>query len=139
MHSNKLDAGQPVKLGAPVLPLVLLKLSEESELGIDAATMLFHDDVVAHRQPKLGAFALGLGCKEWVEYLRFDLFRDTGSIIANTDFTLFSKVLCRSGQHWLETVTGFRFSFRRGVCDILSGSRRGRHAPNVRSTAHGGK
>src|ERR1035437_9199812 len=85
-----------LNLGAPVLPLVRprqydLKLSEESglRLDIDAATMLFHDDVVAHRQAKPGVFARGFGRKEWVEYFGFGLARDAGSIFVNTDFTPF--------------------------------------------------
>src|ERR1035437_1152210 len=108
-----------LNLGAPVLPLVRprqydLKLSEESglRLDIDAATMLFHDDVVAHRQAKPGAFARGFGRKEWVEYLRFDLFRDTGSIIANTDFNLVSKVLRRG-------VEPVRYEIEKNSRDLL--------------------
>src|SRR6202790_4985892 len=110
------------ELGAPVLPLVRpwqydLELREDSglRLDIDAAAMLFHDDVVAHRQAEPGTFARGFGCKERVEYLRFDLFRDTGSIIANTDFNLVSKVLGRSGKHCLVAIIEVRFSVRRGV------------------------
>ena len=125
MHCNKLDAGQPVELGAPVLPLVRprqydLKLGEESglRLDIDAATMLFHDDVVTHRQAKPGTFARGFGRKEWVEYLLFDLIRDAGPVIANTDFNLVSEVPRRSRKHWLEAVTGFRFAFCRGVKSV---------------------
>src|ERR1700676_942478 len=110
------------KNGSRRLPLARprqydLELREDSglRLDIDAAAMLFHDDVVAHRQAKPGTFARGFGRKEWVEYLRFDLFRDTGSIIANTDFNLVSKVLRRSGKHRLDIVTAFHFSFRHGV------------------------
>jgi hypothetical protein len=90
----------------PVLPLVRprqydLELSEESglRLDIDAATMLFHDDVVAHRQAKPGTFARGFGRKEWIEYLRFDLFRDTGSIVANTDFNRRATTARDSSSH----------------------------------------
>ena len=44
-----------------------LELGEKPwlRLDVDAATMLFDDDVVAHRQAKPGTFAGGLGREEW--------------------------------------------------------------------------
>src|SRR5713101_2820847 len=94
-----------------------LELSKKSRLrlDIDAAAVLFHDDVVAHRQAKPGTFARGLGCEKRVEYFLFDLFGEAGPVIANADFNLVSKVLRRSGKYWLEAVTGFRFPFRSSV------------------------
>jgi hypothetical protein len=91
-----------------------LELSEKSGLRLDiyAAAMLLYDDVVAHRQAKPGTFARRLGREKWVKYFVFDPVRDARPIIANTDLNLVSEVLRRSGKHWLETVTGFRFSFR---------------------------
>jgi hypothetical protein len=96
------------------------ELGEKSglRLDIDAAAVLFYDDVVAHRQPKPGTFARGFGCEERIEYFLFDFFRDAGPVIANTDLNLVSEVLRRSRKHWLEAVTGFRFAFRRGVESI---------------------
>ena len=38
-------------------------------LDIDGATVLFHDDVVAHRKAKASPFARRLGRKERVEHL----------------------------------------------------------------------
>src|SRR5258708_17214624 len=72
-----------------------LKFGEKSELrlDIDAAAVLFYDDVVAHRQAKPGTVARGLGREERVEYFVSDLFRDAGSIIPNTNFNLVSEVL----------------------------------------------
>jgi len=47
-----------------------LELGEKSglRLDIDAAAVLFHDDVVAHRQAKPGTFAREFGREELVEY-----------------------------------------------------------------------
>ena len=94
-----------------------LELSEKSglRLDIDAAAVLFYDDVMAHRKTEPGTFARWLGREERVEYFLFDLFRYAGAVIANTDFNLVAEVLRRSVKHWLESVTGFRFAFRRGV------------------------
>jgi hypothetical protein len=94
-----------------------LKLCEHSGLGldIDAAAVLFYDDVVAHRQAKHGTFARRLSREEWVENFLLDPCRDAGSVVANADFNLVSEVLRRSGKHWLEAVTDFRSTFRRGV------------------------
>ena len=55
-------------------------------LDIDRAAMLFHDDVMAHRQSKPGAFAGRLGRKERIEHLFLDLGRDAGAVVANADF-----------------------------------------------------
>src|SRR4029077_3502872 len=99
------DAGQSVKW-SDGLPLDRprqndLKFSEKSglRLDIDAAAVLFHDDVMAHRQAKPRTFTRGLGREERVEYFLFDLFRDAGPVIANTDFNLVSEVLRRSVKH----------------------------------------
>src|SRR6202521_4313122 len=97
-----------------------LELGEKSglRLDIDAAAVLFYDDVVAHRQAKPGTLARGLGREERVEYFLSDLFRDAGSIIPNTNFNLVSEVLRRGGKHWLATATAFHFALRRGVKSV---------------------
>ena len=60
-----------------------LELSEKTglRLDIDAATVLFYDDVVARRQAKPGTFARGLSREERVEYFLFDLCRDAGPVL----------------------------------------------------------
>src|ERR1700692_2775207 len=108
------------KNGSRRLPLARprqydLELGEKSGLRLDinAAAMLFHDDVVAHGQAKPGAFTRRLGREERGEY-----------------FNLVSEVLRCSRKHWLEAVTAFRSTFRRGIetvryqieedpCDLL--------------------
>src|SRR6202165_5415848 len=100
------------KNGSRRLPLARprqydLELGEKSglRLDIDAAAVLFYDDVVAHRQAKPGTFAGRLSREEWVENFLLDAFRDAGPVVANADFNLVSEVLRRSGKHWLEAVT----------------------------------
>ena len=124
MHRSKFDADQSVKWVSPITfgssRQHDLELSEQPGLGldIDAAAVLFYDDVVAHRQAKPGTFARGLGCEERIEYFLFDPFWDAGPVIANTDFNPVSEVLGRCGKRRIEPVTGFRFAFRRGVKSV---------------------
>jgi hypothetical protein len=47
-------------------------------LDIDAAAVLFDDDVMAHRQAKPGTFAVNI--------LSFTSGRDTGSVVTYPDF-----------------------------------------------------
>jgi hypothetical protein len=63
---------------------------------------MFYDDVVAHRQAKPGTFARGLGGEERVEYFLFDLFRDAGAVIANTDFNGLAEVFRGGDQDGLK-------------------------------------
>ena len=64
-----------------------LKLCEHSGLRLDinAAAVLFYDDVVAHRQAKPGTFAGRLSREEWIENFLFDPFRDAGPVVSNAD------------------------------------------------------
>src|SRR5271169_5143589 len=124
MRRSKLGLGQPV-IWVWRLPSARPRqndpeLGEKSglRLDIDAAAVLFYDDVVAHRQAKPGTFARGLGCEERIEYFLFDPFWDAGPVIANTDFNPVSEVLGRCGKRRIEAVTGFRFAFRRGVKSV---------------------
>ncbi len=125
-------------MGCVVLPLARprqydLELTEKSGLCLDinAAAVLLYDDVVAHGQAKPGTFTRGLGREERVEYFLFDLFRDAGPVIANTDFNLVSEVLRRSRKRWLEAVTGFRFAFQlKAAVGVYS------HRLNARARLH---
>src|SRR6266851_2264102 len=63
-------------------------------LDIDRATMLFHDDVVAHRKAKTGAFAGRLGRKERIEHLFLHLGRDADTVITNADFHRIPEISC---------------------------------------------
>src|ERR1700730_4467705 len=55
-------------------------------LDIDGATVLFYDDVVAHRKSKPGSFTGRLCREERVEHLFLDLGRNTRAVVANPDF-----------------------------------------------------
>src|SRR5665213_2955141 len=59
---------------------------------IDRATVLFHDDVVTHRQSEPGAFTRRLGRKERVEHLFLHLGRNAGAVVANPDFDMVTEV-----------------------------------------------
>jgi hypothetical protein len=66
--------------------------------------MLFHDDVVAHRQPKPGAFAGGLGGKEGIEHPLPYFGGDSGAVVANPDFDLVAQAFRGCAQRRLETL-----------------------------------
>src|SRR5215470_15610841 len=60
--------------------------------------MLLDDDVVTDGKAKACALSGWLSCKEWVEHLFFDVGRNTGPVIADTNFDTIAKVLGRSRQ-----------------------------------------
>jgi hypothetical protein len=60
--------------------------------------MLLDDDVVTDGKAKACALSGWLSCKEWVEHLFFDVRRNTGPVIADTNFDTIAKVLGRSRQ-----------------------------------------
>src|SRR5436190_10693938 len=57
-------------------------------INLDRTTMLFHHDVVAHRQAKPGALASRFGRRKGIEYLLFYLRRNSHAIVADADFDL---------------------------------------------------
>src|SRR5260370_408136 len=84
-------------------------------IDIDSAAMLFHDDVMAHRKTKPGAFTRRFGREEGIEYLLFYFGRYSSAIVADADLHLVTKILRRGGQRRLEAVTGFCLAFGRSV------------------------
>src|SRR6266403_2812184 len=70
------------------------EFSEFAGLGIDIdrATVLFHDDVVTHRQAKPGAFARRLGREERIEHLFLHLGRNAGAVIAYPDLHVVPEI-----------------------------------------------
>src|SRR5260221_213379 len=73
---------------------------------VDGATMLFHDDVVAHRQAKAGAFARGLCREERVEHLVLHVGRDAGAVVANTDLHSVAEITGCGAEHRIEPGIG---------------------------------
>ena len=69
-----------------------------SVFDLDRAAMLFHDDVVAHRQSKSGAFAGRLGGEEGIEHLLLHLWRDAGAVVADADFDMVIAPARRRGD-----------------------------------------
>jgi hypothetical protein len=78
------------------------ELSKCSRHGVDihSATVLFHDDVMAHRKTKSGAFTGRFGCEEGIEYLLFYFGRYSGAIVTDADLDLVTKIL-RRGRPFL--------------------------------------
>src|SRR6185312_7783247 len=71
-------------------------------IDIDRATMLFDDDVVAHRQSQPGAFAGRLGRKERVEHLFLHVRRYARAVVADSDLDMVSATFCRCAHDRLE-------------------------------------
>src|SRR5579871_1931185 len=80
-------------------------------IDVDPAAMLFHDDIVAHRQAKPGTFARRLGGKERIEYLFFYLLRNAGAVVANANLDAVTEVSGRRGKGWLVAVPHLCFPF----------------------------
>ena len=68
-----------------------------------ATAVLFHDDVVRHRETKSSPFTGWFGREEWVEHLFLHLERDAGTVVANTNFDGGSEVLRGGPEGWLKT------------------------------------
>src|SRR5258707_2054605 len=73
-------------------------------IDVDLAAMLFHHDVVAHRQAKSGALAGRFGGEKGIEHLLLYFQRDSGAVVANPDFDLVTEAFCGRAQRRLETV-----------------------------------
>src|SRR5271154_4416861 len=91
-----------------------LELGKYARHGIDihGAAVLFHDDVMAHRKTKSGAFARRFSREEGIKYLLFYFGRYSGAIVTDADLDLVTKILCCDGQRRLEAITGVRLAFR---------------------------
>ena len=70
-------------------------------LDLDRAGMLLHDDVVAERQAKPGAFAGRLGREEGIEHLLLHLRRNAGAVVADPDLDAVAEVPGRGRQRRL--------------------------------------
>jgi hypothetical protein len=70
--------------------------------------MLFHHDVVAHRQAKSGALPRGLGGEEGIEHFLLYFQRDTDAVIADPDFDRVAEAFGGGAQRRFEGfVAGF--------------------------------
>jgi len=67
-------------------------------IDLDRARVLFHNDVVADRKAKARAFSRGLSREERLEHLFFHVRRNTGPVIANSNFHTIAKVFGRGRQ-----------------------------------------
>src|SRR3981189_1838368 len=73
-------------------------------IDVDLAAMLFHHDVVAHRQAKSGALARGFGGEEGIEHFLLYCQRASGAVIANPDFHPVAEVFRGRAERRLEAL-----------------------------------
>src|SRR6267154_3888312 len=84
-------------------------------IDVDCAAMLFHHDVVAHRQTKPGALARGFGGEEGVEHFLLHFQWDTRAIVADPDFHLGAEAFGGGAQRRIEAVLAGLLALARGV------------------------
>ena len=77
--------------------------------------MLLYDDVVAHRQPKPGAFPRGLGREERIEHLFPNVVGDSGAVVVNQDFDGLAEIFLGVVQDWLKGLPLLRLALGDGV------------------------
>src|SRR5215471_6916842 len=74
--------------------------------------MLLRDDVPDDRETKASAFAGGLGREKRLKELALDLWRDTGTINAASDFNCLAQIARRHPQSWFELwIASFPLAF----------------------------
>src|SRR6266853_45553 len=73
-------------------------------IDVDLAAMLFHHDVVAHRQAKSGSLAGRFGGEKGIEHLLLYFQRDPGAVVADPDFDLGTEAFCGRAQRRLKTL-----------------------------------
>src|SRR5215813_3819941 len=94
------------------------ELREFAKLGldIDSAAVLLDDDVMRHRQPKPRSFSRWLGGEERIEHLFAHVGRDTGTIVADTDFDGLASIPGGHAKVRLETlIIRFSLASYRGI------------------------
>ena len=96
------------------------KLGEyaRSGLDLDPATVLFHDDVVAHRETQSSPLACWFGRRKGVEYLRFYVRSNSRAIVANADFDFITEAFRRGHKGRLEPVAALGGTSSRGIKSI---------------------
>ena len=71
-------------------------------LDVYSATMLFHNDIVAHRKTQPRSFARWLRRKERVEHLFLHFGGNASAVVANADFYGVTKISCGRAEDWFE-------------------------------------
>src|SRR5581483_761706 len=84
-------------------------------LDVDAAAVLFHDDVIAHGEPEPGTLASRLGGEKGIEHLLPDFGRDSRAVVANADLNALAEVLCRGTERRLKTILARLIALGRGI------------------------
>src|SRR5260221_10081518 len=83
-------------------------------IDVDLAAMLFHHDVVAHRQAKSGALAGRFGGEKGIEHLLLYFQRNSSAVVANADFDPVAEGLCGRAQGRLEALAATLLRLSRG-------------------------
>ncbi len=77
--------------------------------------MLFHHDVVAHRQAKSGALTRGFGGEKRIEHFLLYFQGDAGAVVADPDFDPVAEALCGRAQHRLKALLAGFLAFGGGI------------------------
>src|SRR5258707_8743040 len=73
-------------------------------IDVDLAAMLFHHDVVAHRQAEAGPLAGGFGGEKGIKHLLLYFQRDPGAVVAYPDLHPVTEAFCGRAQRRLKTL-----------------------------------
>ena len=86
--------------------IILISVNSPGWVSTSIETrMLFDDDVVADGEAKAGAFSGRFGREERVEHLLFHVRRNSGAVIADSDFHTIAKVFGRGREGRLVVAT----------------------------------
>src|ERR1700682_4457924 len=77
--------------------------------------MLLNDDIVTQRKAEAGSLAGGFCRKERIEHLFLHCGRNSGAVVADSNFDAVTEVLGRDSEGGLVASIRFRFALRRRV------------------------
>src|SRR5258705_8806159 len=89
-------------------------------IDVDLAAMLFHHDVVAHRQAKSGALAGGFGGEKGIEHLLLYFQPDPGAVVADPAFPLVTEAFFGRAQRVLKNFLSSFLALGGGVKTLLN-------------------
>src|SRR6202035_3071424 len=73
-------------------------------IDVDLAAVLFHHDVVAHRQAKSGALTRWFGGEKRIEHFLPYFQRDPGAVVADPDFDPVAEIFRGGAQGRLKAL-----------------------------------
>src|SRR5436309_3890994 len=81
----------------------------------DSCRHVVYDDVVAHGEPKPGAFAGGLGGEERIEHFFLNLWWDADAVVADADLHVLTVATRAGGEFWFEASARLGRPFAQGI------------------------